>query len=62
MGKDPDEVEAGAELICPHCDSPIEKIQIVQRELTTRGWLGLPAFVAALACPTCRRLLGFHHV
>ena len=33
MSRKDDAVETGAELICPHCDTPIEKFLLIRREL-----------------------------
>ena len=52
--------EADADLICPHCDKPIEKLLLIQRELDQRALLGGRIYAHALACPTCHKLVGFY--
>ena len=61
MGRKDDAVETGADLICPHCDTPIEKFLLIRRELDQRAWFGGPVHVNALACPACHKLVGFYH-
>jgi hypothetical protein len=61
MSRKGDAVETGADLICPHCDTPIEKFLLMQRELDGRNAFGGRVYVQALACPTCRKLVGFYH-
>jgi hypothetical protein len=61
MGMEQDAVEAEPDLLCPHCESSIEKVQGVRREFTERSLGGLRASVVAIACPTCHSCLGFYH-
>jgi hypothetical protein len=60
MGKPKDELDPQADLICPHCESPIERLALISRELEKRGPLGIRSHVHALACPACRRLVGIY--
>jgi hypothetical protein len=60
MGKERDAIEAEANLICPHCESPIERVQAVKREFADRSLPGIRVNVIAIACPTCRKVLGFY--
>jgi hypothetical protein len=59
MSKKEQPVEGGPDLICPHCEAPIEKVDAVSREWSRRGPLGMTISVIALACPTCHKVLGF---
>jgi len=61
MGRKDDSGETGANLICPHCDTPIEKFLLIRRELDQRALLGGPVYVQALACPACHKLVGFYN-
>ena len=51
--------EGGPDLICPHCEASIEKVDAVSREWSRRGPFGMRITVIALACPTCNKVLGF---
>jgi endogenous inhibitor of DNA gyrase (YacG/DUF329 family) len=59
VGKKQDSVETGADLICPYCESPVEKVDAVSREFNKRGVFGIRSYVIAIACPTCHKVLGF---
>ena len=59
MSKKEQPVEGGLDLICPHCEAAIEKVDAVSRQWSRRGPLGMPISVIALACPTCHKVLGF---
>jgi C4-type Zn-finger protein len=61
MDRTDDAVETGAHLICPHCDTPIEKFRLIRRELDQRTPFGGRVYVQALACPACHKLVGFYH-
>ena len=60
MSRKVEAVEAEADLICPHCDKPIEKLLLIRRELDQRTMLGGRVYVQALACPACHKLVGFY--
>jgi hypothetical protein len=59
VGKKDEAVEPGADLICPHCELPIARVDAVSRDVNKRGVSFIRGHVVALACPSCRRLLGF---
>ncbi len=60
MSRKDDAVEGEADLICPHCDKPIEKLLLIQRELDQRSLLGGRIYAHAIACPACHKLVGFY--
>lgn len=61
MGRKEEEIEAGTDLICPHCEESIEKFLLIRRELDQRSAFGGRVHVGALACPACHKLVGFYH-